>query len=137
MPLAKWAAPSAEISIAGTALDSRATGTTAFVADVDNTAAADRDLNARLWMQLASITTAAGANVTLELRYKRGATYAANAVEAASVVVPVGASAKDVAVSLRLVGPFVFGLFFTSALGVSTAATGNAIFWQDWNEDVT
>ena len=137
MAVAKWTAFETETAnLAGTALDSRATGTTTFVVDIDNST--DRDLYASIWAAFGSITPSAGGSVTLSLRRKRGTAYAENPCEqVTSGVTGTGARAFALEFAMRLPGPGVYGLYFTNTLGVSTAASGNSLFRSDFNEDVT
>lgn len=137
MAVAKWTAFAGEsANLAGTALDSKANGTTTFVVDIDNNT--DRDLYSSFWAAFGSITPAAGGSVTLSLRRKRGSTYAENPCEQAiSGVTGTGARAFALEFAMRLPGPGVYGLYFTNTLGVSTAASGNSLFQVDFNEDVT
>jgi hypothetical protein len=137
MAVAKWSAFTAETpNQAGTALDSKANGTTTFVVDIDNTS--DRDLYASFFAGFGSITPSAGGSVTLSLRRKRGAAYAENPCEqVTSGVTGTGARSFSLEFAMRLPGPGVYGLYFTNTLGVSTAASGNSLFRVDFNEDVT
>ncbi len=137
MAVAKWSAFTTETpNQAGTALDSKANGTTTFVVDIDNTS--DRDLYASFFAGFGSITPSAGGSVTLSLRRKRGSAYAENPCEqVTSGVTGTGARAFALEFAMRLPGPGVYGLYFTNTLGVSTAASGNALYRSDFNEDVT
>ena len=136
MAAAKWTVFAAEtVNLAGTALDLKANGTTTFVADIDNST--DRDLYASVWADFGSITPSAGGSVTLSLRRKRGSAYAENPCEQViSGVTGTGARAFALEFAMRLPGPGVYGLYFTNNLGLSTAASGNALYRSDFNEDV-
>lgn len=130
----KWGAPTSESSnIAGAAMDSKGDGATTFIADIDLTSS--RSLNLRLWMVLGSITTAAGASAKLELREKRGSTYAMNAVaESTAEVKTTGTGQKDISFRLQAPGGFVYGLYWTNNLGTTSAGSGNALYVQEFNE---
>jgi hypothetical protein len=137
MAVAKWTAFGAETAnLAGTAMDSKANGTTTFVADIDNSNSLDRDLYASFWADFGSIN--ATGSVTLSLRRKRGSAYAENPCEqVTSGVTATGPRAFALEFAMRLPGPGVYGLYFTNNLGPSTAASGNALYRSDFNEDVT
>jgi hypothetical protein len=136
MAIAKWTAFATETAnLAGTTLDSRATGTTTFVADLNNTT--DRALYASLWADFGSITPAAGGSVTLSLRRKRGSAYAENPCEqVTSGVTGTGARVVALEFAMRLPGPGIYGLYWTNNLGVSSAASGNALYRSNFNEDI-
>jgi hypothetical protein len=137
MAVAKWSAFGTEsANIANTALNSRATGTTNFVADIDNTT--DRDLYAAFWVNFGSMTPSAGGSATLSLRRKRGSTYAENPSDSfTAVTTGSGARAFPLEFPLRLPGPGTYGLYFTNNLGANTNASGNELYQQDWNEEVS
>ena len=138
MAVAKWSAFGSEsANLAGTALDSKANGTTTFVADIDNSTY--RDLYASFWAAFGSITPGPGGSVTLSLRRKRGSAYAENPCEQVTSAITGGTTPRAFALefAMRLPGPGVYGLYFTNNLGPSTAASGNSLFQIDFNEDVT
>ncbi|MCA3448738.1 MAG: hypothetical protein INF93_18870 [Rhodobacter sp.] len=138
MAVAKWAAFQTEsANLAGTALDNRANSNLpAFVVDIDNTG--DRDLYASFWIEFGTIGPTAPGFVTLSLRRKRGSVYAENPCEQViSAVTGTGARVFALEFLMRLPGPGVYGLYFTNNLGISTAASGNALYRSDFNEDVT
>jgi len=135
MATAKWSAAVGETSnIAGTALDSKATGTTTFIADLDNTTL--KSLYTSLWMDLGSITPGTGGSVTIQLRRKRSSTYADNAMEQNTQSPSTGASAKAMEFALRIPGPHVYGIYWVNNLGVTSAGSGNALYQNDHNEEV-
>lgn len=135
MATALWSAFATESSnIAGTALDSKATGTTTFIADIDNTTA--RALYITFWLTLGSITPGTGGNVRLELRRKRSSTYADNASDGQTQLLSSGASAKNVVFDLRLPGPGVYGLYWVNNAGVTSASSGNSLVHQTFGEDI-
>ncbi len=143
MATAKWSAASSESAdVAGTAINSIASGSaTAVIADIDNTT--NKDLYISFWLVLGSITPAAGGSVTLRLRRKRSSTYddaSATIYQCENLTKPLttGAGAKNVAFSmLRLNGPFVFGVDLVNNSGVTTASSGNSLYYQTFDEDVS
>lgn len=137
MAIAKWSALGTEsANIAGTAFDSKSSGTTTFVADFDNSSG--RDLYLQLWLTLGTFTPTTGASITFFLRRKRSSSYADNARETVTVSVSAGTNVtRDIDAALRLPNGGTWGLYWTSALGNATAASGNALYSQTWNEDVT
>jgi len=113
MSVAKWTALSTESSnIAGTALDSKANGTTTFIADITNTT--DKDLYLNVWVTLGSITPTAGSSVTLQLRQKRSSTYAENTLEQyVAATNGTGARVVELAAVMRIPHGGTFGLYWT------------------------
>jgi hypothetical protein len=133
MSTAKWSAFGTEsANIAGTALNSKATGTTTLIGDIDNSS--DLDLYASFWLELGSITPSTGGSVTLQLRRKRGSAYADDACEQNIQDLSSGASAKNVEFLMRLPGPGVYGLYWVNNSGVTSAASGNALYYSRFNE---
>jgi hypothetical protein len=130
----KWSALGSEsANIAGTALDSKADGTTTFIADIDNTT--NKDLYVQFWLALASVNPTTNKSVTLQLRRKRASTYADNASESLMITVNAGASAKNIDFVMRLPSAGIYGLFWTNGMGVASVASGNALYSQTWNEE--
>jgi hypothetical protein len=136
MSVAKWTALGTESSnIAGTALDSKANGTTTFIADITNTT--DKDLYLNVWMTMGSITPTAGSSVTLQLRQKRSSTYAENTLEQyVAATNGTGARTVPLAAVMRIPHGGTFGLYWTNNLGVTSAASGNEVYTRTWNEDI-
>lgn len=131
----KWGALGTESSnIASTAMNSKSDGATTFISDIDNSS--NRALNLHLRVELGSITTAAGASVTFELRIKDGSgNYAMNAVSLSSMEVKTtGAGAKYLQGSMQMPGGHVFGLYWTNNLGTTSASSGNALYTRSFNE---
>lgn len=136
MSVAKWTALGTESSnIAGTSLDSKATGTTTFIADITNTT--DKDLYLNVWMLMGSITPTAGGSVTLALRQKRSSTYAENNLEQYTAAQNgTGARTVPLAAVMRIPHGGTFGLYWTNNLGVTSAASGNEVYTRTWNEEI-
>jgi hypothetical protein len=136
MSVAKWTALGTESSsIAGTALDSKANGTTTFIADIANTT--DKDLYLNVWVTLGSITPTTGSSVTLQLRQKRSSTYSENTLEQyVAATNGTGARVVELAAVMRIPHGGTFGLYWTNNLGVTSAASGNAVYTRTWNEDI-
>lgn len=132
---AKWSAAVGEATLSvSTNLDSKSNGATTFLCDIDNTTA--RSLYTSIWLELGSITPSAGGSVTLELRRKRGSTYADSASESKTQTPSSGASAKNMDFAMRLPGPHVYGLYWVNNLGVTSAGSSNAIHQNDHNETI-
>lgn len=142
MATATWSAAATESSnIAGTALNSLANGSaSAIIADIDNTSS--KALQIKFWVVLGSITPTAGGSITLRLRRKRSSTYAdATATifngEQYTAALTTTASIKYVSALMRMPGPFIFGVDLVNNAGVTLASSGNELYYQTFNEDIT
>jgi hypothetical protein len=138
MAIAKWASPSARISIPATAINSLANGSASPAIPYDNSA--NRDLYAIVTIKLASITPAAGGSVSLRVYSGDGAdTPDLNGGAFDTYVAPLatGGSAKVVTFPMVRLYPFSGTLQFVNNAGVSTAASGNELYVRPYNEDVS
>ena len=136
MAVAKWAAPSARSSnIAGTTLNSLASGGESAVVTYDNSAALD--LYSVVTIKLGSITPATGGSITLRVTLSDG-TDTADRIGGDLYVVPLtsGAGAKVAVINLVRLYPFSIRLSVVNNSGVALAASGNEIYVRPWNEDV-
>jgi hypothetical protein len=134
MTFAKWSALGSESSVAGTALDSKASGATTFVADYDNTTA--KDIYLGIWVTLGSINASSGASITVSLRRKRSSTYADNDTEIVVIPINSGTSAKNAHAVIRIPNAGIYGVYWTNNTGTTSAATGNSMFLTPWNEEI-
>lgn len=137
MSTAKWANALTESSnIAGTALNSIANGSASgILADVSG----NNSLNLLLWIELGSITPAVGGSIAVRLRRKRSSTYEDATVSqiVANPLLLSGASAKKTNVCVALPGPFTYGVEIINYAGVALNASGNAVYLQEYSEDVS
>lgn len=136
MAVAKWAAPSARSSnIAGTTLNSLASGGESAVVTYDNSAALD--LYSVVTIKLGSITPATGGSITLRVTLSDG-TDTADRIGGDLYVVPLtsGAGAKVAVINLVRLYPFSIRLSVVNNSGVALAASGNELYLRPWNEDI-
>ena len=136
MAVAKWAAPSARSSnIAGTTLNSLASGGESAVVTYDNSAALD--LYSVVTIKLGSITPATGGSITLRVTLSDG-TDTAERIGGDLYVVPLtsGAGAKVAVINLVRLYPFSIRLSVVNNSGVALAASGNELYLRPWNEDI-
>lgn len=135
MATATWSALSADSSDLGSTLNSKAHGTTTLIADIAN--ATLKDLYLEVWLELASLTPTGAPFITLSLRRKRGSTYAQNAVETFIIPVTTATEAKPLHAVMRIPNAADYGLYWTNNLNVTTAASGNTLFYRTWDEEIT
>lgn len=136
MAVAKWAAPSARSSnIAGTTLNSLASGGESTVVTYDNSAALD--LYSVVTIKLGSITPATGGSITLRVTLSDG-TDTADRIGGDLYVVPLtsGAGAKVAVINMVRLYPFSMRLSVVNNAGVALAASGNELYVRPWNEDI-
>ena len=136
MAVAKWAAPSARSSnIAGTTLNSLASGGESAVVTYDNSAALD--LYSVVTIKLGSITPATGGSITLRVTLSDG-TDTADRIGGDLYVVPLTsvAGAKVAVINLVRLYPFSIRLSVVNNSGVALAASGNELYVRPWNEDI-
>lgn len=134
MATATWSALSADSSNLGSTLNSKAHGTVTLIADIAN--ATPKDIYLEVWLELSSLNPTGAPSITLSLRRKRGSTYAENAVEVFTVAVSTGASAKPLHAVMRIPNAADYGLYWTNNLNVTTAASGNTLFYRTWDEEI-
>lgn len=136
MAVAKWAAPSARSSnIAGTTLNSLASGGESAVVTYDNSAALD--LYSVVTIKLGSITPSTGGSITLRVTLSDG-TDNADRIGGDLYVVPLtsGAGAKVAVINMVRLYPFSMRLSVVNNTGVALAASGNELYVRPWNEDI-
>jgi hypothetical protein len=136
MAIAKWAAPSARSSnIAGTTLNSLASGSESAVVTYDNSTALD--LYSVVTIKLGSITPATGGSITLRVTLSDG-TDTADRIGGDLYVVPLtsGAGAKVAVINMVRLYPFSMRLSVVNNAGVTLAASGNELYVRPWNEDI-
>jgi hypothetical protein len=138
MAVVRWSAAGARsANLAGTALNSLATGSASSLMAYDNSTA--RDLYAAVTVKLGSITPGTGGSVALrvyagdgtDLPDANGGAFAAHVAVLAS-----GAGAKVVIFPHVLLYPFPMRLQLVNNAGVTTAASGNELYLTPFNEDV-
>jgi hypothetical protein len=134
MATATWSALSADSSNLGSTLNSKALGSTTLIADIAN--ATPKDIYLEVWLEFASINPTGAASITLSLRRKRGSDYAENSVETFATPVSTGAGVKRLHAVMRIPNAENYGLYWTNNLNVSTAASGNSLFYRTWNEEI-
>ena len=138
MAVAKWSAPGARsANLAGTALNSLATGSASALISYDNST--NRDLYAAVAIKLGSITPTAGGSVTLRVYAGDGTDLPdanGGAFDAYVAALASGAGAKVVTFPMVRLYPFPVRLQFVNGAGVTTAASGNELYVTPYNEDV-
>jgi hypothetical protein len=136
MAIAKWATPSARsANLAGTALNSIATGSETATITYDNST--NKDLYGTVTIKLGSITPATAGSISLRVTLNDG-TDTADKIGGDLYTVPLtsGASAKVAIINMVRLYPYSLRLSVVNNSGVSTAATGNEFYVRPWNEEV-
>ena len=137
MAIAKWAAPATRsANIAGTSLDSLANGSESSVITVDNST--NRAYYAAITIKLGSINPSAGGSITLRVTTSDG-TDVSDRIGGDLYTAPLasGSGAKSVIIPMVRLYPFSLRYSIINNSGVALAASGNAIFETDYNEDVS
>lgn len=137
MAVAKWSTTVAATNIAGTALNSLANGSTSAVMTYDNST--NRNLYARLTLDLGSITPATGGSVTLRYvgRYSGNAEDITSGLETYTLPLTTTTSAKKVIFEMVRLYPFADGFVVVNNAGVAFAASGNTLNLEAFSEDVS
>lgn len=137
MATAKWSATVTATNIAGTALNSLANGSTSSVMTYDNST--NRNLYARLTLDLGSFTPATGASVTLRYvgRYSGTAEDITSGLETYTLPLTTTTSAKKVIFEMVRLYPFSDGFVIVNNSGTAFAASGNTLNLEAFSEDVT
>lgn len=136
MSLATWGAPGSASSIAGTALDSLANGSTSAVMTYNNSTA--RALYARVVIVLGSITPATGGSITLRyVSHDSGAEDVTATLESYTMALTTTTSTKKVIIPMVRLYPFNDGFVLANNSGVAFAASGNSINVIPYGEDIT
>lgn len=139
MSTAKWSAPgTASANLAGTALDSLASGSTsAFLAVYDNTT--NLDLYAGLLINLGSITPAAGGSLQVRVFASVNGqapdnTASVGGGDAYNVPLLTASGAKQVTLPLVRLYPGKIYIAITNASGVALASSGNTVVLVPFDE---
>jgi hypothetical protein len=135
MATATWSELSVDSSNLGSTLNSKVQGAVTLIADIAN--ATPKDIYLEVWLDFASLNPTGAASITLSLRRKRGSDYAENSVETFTTAVSNGAAVKRLHVVMRIPNAGDYGLYWTNNLSVTTAASGNSLFYRTWNEEIT
>jgi len=139
MAIAKWSAPGARsANLAGTALNSLATGSASALIAYDNTSA--RDLYANVSARLGSLTPAAGGSISLRVYAGDGTDLPdanGGSFDTYTAQLTSGTGAKVITFPLVRLYPFPVRFQFVNNAGVSTAASGNELYLTTYNEDVS
>lgn len=137
MAVAKWSTTVAASNIAGTALNSLANGSTSSVMTYDNST--NRNLYARLTLDLGSFTPATGGSVTIRYvgRYSGTAEDITAGLESYTLPLTTTTSAKKVIFEMVRLYPFSDGFVVVNNSGSTFAATGNTLNVEAFSEDVT
>lgn len=140
MATIKYATPSALGSnIASTTLDSKANGTTSAFVTHDNSSSLD--LYASVSVELGSITPSAAGSITLRVHSVSSTktpddTGSVGGGDVYTAPLLAGASAKVVVFPMVRLYPESMRLQITNNSGVTTAASGNALYVRPYNESV-
>lgn len=140
MATVKYATPSALGSnIAGTTLNSKATGTTSAFITYDNST--NLDLYASISVELGSITPTAGGSITLRVHSTSSTktpddTGSVGGGDQYTAPLLISASVKVVVFPMVRLYPESMRLQITNNSGVTTNASGNALYVRPWNESV-
>jgi hypothetical protein len=138
MAVVKWSAPGTRsANLAGTALNSLATGSASSLIAYDNST--NRDLYAAVTVKLGSITPGTGGSVTLRVYAGDGTDLPdanGGAFDAYVAALASGAGAKVVTFPMVRLYPFPVRLQLVNTAGVTTASSGNELYLTPFNEDV-
>lgn len=136
MAIAKWATPSAEsANLAGTALNNLAAGASARIA-YDNSS--NRDLYARVTVVIGSFAPGATQEVKLQrigVRSGVDEDYTST-VESYSANVTTATSAKQIIFPMVRIYPFADAFRIFNGCANNFAGSGNAVYFQPYNEDI-
>lgn len=138
MAVAKYSAPSTRsANLAGTALNSLANGSASALIAYDNSST--RDLYAAVTIKLGSITPATGGSVTLRLYTGDGTDLPdvnGGAFDSYTAALSTGTGAKVVSFPLVRLYPFPLRVQVVNNAGVTLGASGNELYFTDYNEEV-
>jgi len=141
MATAKWAtAGSLSSNFAGTTLNSLANGSVSAFITYDN--ATDKSLYGLLVLKLGSITPTAGGSITAIVHAAQASntpddTGSVGGGERYPLPLTTSTGAKIATAKISLIGPFSLRLQFLNSSGVTLNASGNEVYIQPWNEDVS
>lgn len=136
MATAKWSTPVTATNIAGTALNSLANGSTSSVMTYDNST--NRNLYARLTLDLGSITPTSGGSITIRYvgRYSGTAEDITTGMESYTLPLTTTTSAKKVIFEMIRLYPFSDGFVLVNNAGVALAASSNTLNLEAFSEEV-
>lgn len=137
MAVVKWSAPSAESSnLAGAALNGLANGSNSTLIGYDNST--NRDLYARVTIELGSCTPSGAASVSLRYVGRRAgsAEDITTSLETYVAALTTTTSTKRVVFEMVRLYPFSDGFVITNNAGVSFPSSGNAVYVQPFGEEV-
>lgn len=138
MAVAKYSIPSARsANLAGTAINSLANGSASAFITYDNSGT--RDLYAAVTIRLGSITPATGGSVTLRIYTGDGTDVPdvnGGSFDSYTAALATGTSAKVVTFPLVRLYPFPLRVQVVNNAGVTLAASGNELYFTDYNEEV-
>lgn len=137
MAIARWGTPNTESQIDSGVLNSLANGSTSARMGYDNSTL--RDLYARIVVELGSLTPAAGGSITLRVLNRRGSNDEDVTAGLDSYTMPLTTptGAKRVIFPMVTLYPFVMGFVIQNNAGVALAASGNGVFIQGFDEEVS
>lgn len=136
MAIVKWSTPGTRSSnLAGSTLNSIATGSETAVVTYDNSTS--KDLYGILVVKLGSITPSTGGSITVRVTINDG-TDTSDRIGGDLYVIPLtsGASAKIAVVNMVRLYPVSMRISIVNNAGVTTAASGNEMYITAFNEDV-
>lgn len=135
MAIATWSVLSAESANLATPLNGVVSGTTVFIADIENTT--NKDFYLGLWFQSGTMTPISAGSLSVILRRKRGSVYAENNSEIQVLgLTGTGSRQISLAASLRIPYAATWGLFIQNNLGSAIPSSGNTLVSFTWNEEV-
>jgi hypothetical protein len=136
MATVKWSTPGTRSgNLAGTTLNSIATGSETAVVTYDNSTA--KDLYGVLTIKLGSITPATGGSITIRVTLNDG-TDTADRIGGDLYTIPLtsGAGAKVAVSNMIRLYPFLMRISVINSTGVTTNASGNEIYITPFGEEV-
>lgn len=136
MATVKWSTPGARSSnLAGSTLNSIATGTETSVVTYDNST--NKDLYGILVIKLGSITPAANGSITVRVTLNDG-TDTADRIggDMYTISLTSGAGAKVAVFNMLRLYPFSMRFSIINNAGVTTNASGNEMFITPFGEEV-
>lgn len=136
MSTAKWSAPGSEVEIGGNALNSLANTSTSARMAYNNSV--NRDLYARVVVELGSISPGSGASITLRYLGRRSGVDETITTGLESYTLPLGTAVgtKRLIFEMVRIYPFDGGFVVTNNSGTTLPASGNAVYVQPFNEDI-
>ena len=136
MAVAKWSSLGSETALTVT-INSLANGSTSTRMGYDNSTT--RDFYARVTVELGSITPSTGGSITLRYLGRRSGADEdiTTNLESYTMALASGAGAKRVIFQMVRLYPYDGGFVITNNAGVALAGSGNNVYVQPFNEDVS